>query len=67
MAITLIKGDRFMADNMISCENVFFRYESMEGQTEKVAVAGVDLEVKKGEFLVILNTMDQENLQLLNI
>lgn len=54
MAITLIKGDRFMADNMISCENVVFRYESMEGQTEKVAVAGVDLEVKKGEFLVIL-------------
>ena len=43
-----------MADNMISCENVVFRYESMEGQTEKVAVAGVDLEVKKGEFLVIL-------------
>lgn len=54
MTITLIKGDRFMADNMISCENVVFRYESMEGQTEKVAVAGVDLEVKKGEFLVIL-------------
>jgi energy-coupling factor transport system ATP-binding protein len=54
LAITLIKGDRFMADNMISCENVVFRYESMEGQTEKVAVAGVDLEVKKGEFLVIL-------------
>lgn len=43
-----------MPDNMISCENVFFKYQSQEGQTEKIAVAGVDLEVKKGEFLVIL-------------
>ncbi|NLM36472.1 MAG: energy-coupling factor transporter ATPase [Clostridiales bacterium] len=43
-----------MPDSMISCENVVFKYQSQEGQAEKVAIAGVDLEVKKGEFLVIL-------------
>lgn len=41
-------------ENMIRCENVVFKYTGHEGQEEKVAIDGVDMEVKKGEFLVIL-------------
>lgn len=43
-----------MPENMITCENVVFKYQAQEGESEKLAVAGVDLEVKKGEFVVIL-------------
>jgi energy-coupling factor transport system ATP-binding protein len=38
---------------MIECSNVFFGYEKENNET-KLAVNGVNLNVKKGEFLVIL-------------
>lgn len=45
-----------MDDAMIKCTNVSFKYiKNSEGiNEEKYAVKNVDLEVKKGEFLVIL-------------
>jgi energy-coupling factor transport system ATP-binding protein len=45
-----------MNDAMIKCTNVYFKYiRSLEGiSEEKYAVKDVNLEVKKGEFLVIL-------------
>ncbi|OOM81743.1 energy-coupling factor transporter ATP-binding protein EcfA1 [Clostridium puniceum] len=45
-----------MDDTMIKCENVSFKYiKNSEGiNEERYAVKSVDLEVKKGEFLVIL-------------
>lgn len=42
-----------MASYMVECQNVVFRYMKEE-EVEKTAVNGVDLNVKKGEFLVIL-------------
>ncbi|SHH54179.1 energy-coupling factor transporter ATPase [Clostridium grantii] len=42
-----------MAHYMIECSNVFFGYEKENNET-KLAVNGVNLNVKKGEFLVIL-------------
>lgn len=45
-----------MSDEMIKCTNVSFKYiRDAEGvREEKYAVKNVDLQVKKGEFLVIL-------------
>ncbi|MEG0641510.1 MAG: energy-coupling factor transporter ATPase [Clostridium sp.] len=43
-----------MSNNMIKCDNLTFKYTSIEDGIEKYAVKGVDLEVEKGEFLVIL-------------
>lgn len=43
-----------MKENMIVCENVVFKYTGHEGEEDKIAIDGVDIEVKKGEFLVIL-------------
>lgn len=43
-----------MSDKMVRCENLVFKYISGEEQTEKLAVNGVNLEVEKGEFLVVL-------------
>ena len=45
-----------MNDAMIKCTNVSFKYiKNSEGlNEEKYAVKDVNLEVKKGEFLVIL-------------
>ena len=45
-----------MNDAMIKCMNVYFKYiRNLEGiSEEKYAVKDVNLEVKKGEFLVIL-------------
>jgi energy-coupling factor transport system ATP-binding protein len=45
-----------MDEAMIKCSNVSFKYiKNSEGMSqEKYAVKGVNLEVKKGEFLVIL-------------
>ncbi|RII32684.1 energy-coupling factor transporter ATPase [Clostridium chromiireducens] len=45
-----------MSDEMIKCTNVSFKYiKDSEGiKEEKYAVNGVNLEVKKGEFLVVL-------------
>ena len=43
-----------MSQEMIKCENLVFKYTSHEDGIEKYAINGVDLTVKKGEFLVVL-------------
>ena len=43
-----------MGENMIKSEDLVFKYVNAEEQTEKVAINHVSMEVKKGEFLVIL-------------
>lgn len=43
-----------MKDNMIKIENVTYEYNSFEDGEKKKAVSDVSLEVKEGEFLVIL-------------
>ena len=43
-----------MGENMINSEDLVFKYVNAEEQTEKVAINHVSMEVKKGEFLVIL-------------
>lgn len=43
-----------MGENMIKSEDLVFKYVNAEEQTEKVAINYVSMEVKKGEFLVIL-------------
>lgn len=43
-----------MSENMIKCEDLTYKYIANEGNVEKYAINGVSLEVKKGEFLVVL-------------
>ncbi|GAB6168998.1 energy-coupling factor transporter ATPase [Clostridium carnis] len=43
-----------MEQSMINCNNVSFKYEVHDGLEERYAVNGVNFDVKKGEFLVIL-------------
>lgn len=45
-----------MSENMIKFQNVTYKYNSIEDdkEVERYAVKGIDLEVKKGEFLVVL-------------
>lgn len=43
-----------MSQEMIKCENLVFKYTSHEEGIEKYAINGVNLSVKKGEFLVVL-------------
>lgn len=43
-----------MSQEMIKCENIIFKYTSHEDGIETYAINGVDLTVKKGEFLVVL-------------
>lgn len=43
-----------MGENMIKSEDLVFKYVNAEDQTEKIAINHVSMEVKKGEFLVIL-------------
>ena len=43
-----------MGENMIKSEDLVFKYVNAEEQNEKVAINHVSMEVKKGEFLVIL-------------
>lgn len=43
-----------MGENMIKSEDLVFKYVNAEEQTEKVAINHVSMEVKKGEFLVVL-------------
>ncbi len=43
-----------MGENMIKSEDLVFKYVNAEEQTEKVAINHVSMEVKRGEFLVIL-------------
>ena len=40
--------------NMVECKEVVYKYKADEGQEQKIAVNGVNLSVKKGEFLVVL-------------
>ena len=41
-------------EKMIECKNVVFKYSTGEEGIEKLAIDGLNLEVSKGEFLVIL-------------
>ncbi len=43
-----------MKEAMIKCDNVSFKYRANEEEEERYAVNGVNFEVEKGEFLVIL-------------
>ncbi|WP_032120426.1 energy-coupling factor transporter ATPase [Clostridium amazonitimonense] len=43
-----------MKDNMIECQNLTYKYINGEDNSEKYAINGVNLEVNRGEFLVIL-------------
>ncbi|MTK12930.1 MAG: energy-coupling factor transporter ATPase [Clostridiaceae bacterium] len=43
-----------MEDKMVQCQNVVFKYDSNNKDDIKLAINDVTLEVKKGEFLVIL-------------
>ncbi|MEQ8196561.1 MAG: energy-coupling factor transporter ATPase [Clostridiaceae bacterium] len=43
-----------MENNIIKCDNLSFKYLSHENGEEQYALNGVDLNVKKGEFLVVL-------------
>ena len=40
---------------MIECKNLVFKYDNFEDKAPKYAINGVNLEVEKGEFLVILS------------
>ena len=43
-----------MSNNMVECKDLVYKYAGNEEEQGKVAVDGVNLTVKKGEFLVIL-------------
>jgi len=43
-----------MFEKMIECRNVTYKYENAEGKAAKYAVNDVTLDVRRGEFLVIL-------------
>jgi energy-coupling factor transport system ATP-binding protein len=43
-----------MEEKMVQCQNVVFKYDSNNKDDIKLAINDVTLEVKKGEFLVIL-------------
>lgn len=43
-----------MGENMIKSEDLVFKYVNAEEKTEKIAINHVSMEVKKGEFLVVL-------------
>ena len=43
-------------EDMITCEGVKFSYDKEGDKLFKLAVSGVDLEIKKGEFVAILGS-----------
>lgn len=43
-----------MNESMIQCNKVLYKYKKSDEKDSKTAVNGVDLDIKKGEFLVIL-------------
>ncbi|MFL0266496.1 energy-coupling factor transporter ATPase [Candidatus Clostridium radicumherbarum] len=43
-----------MNNNMVECKNLLYKYTSEDNTAGKVAVNDINLEVKKGEFLVVL-------------
>ncbi|MBZ9689444.1 energy-coupling factor transporter ATPase [Clostridium estertheticum] len=43
-----------MGEKMVICSNLVYRYPQSEDEEPKVAIDGLNLEVNKGEFLVVL-------------
>lgn len=43
-----------MNNNMVECKNLLYKYTSEDDTAGKIAVNNINLEVKKGEFLVVL-------------
>jgi len=43
-----------MGEKMVRCNKLVYKYPQSEGEQPKVAIDGLDLEVEKGEFLVVL-------------
>jgi energy-coupling factor transport system ATP-binding protein len=43
-----------MSNNMVECRDLVYKYAANEGEEAKIAVNGVNLTVRKGEFLVVL-------------
>ncbi len=43
-----------MKEKIIFCKDLFFKYMNYEDKTEKIAIDNVSMDVKEGEFLVIL-------------
>ena len=43
-----------MGEKMVICKNLVYKYPQSEDEQPKVAIDGFDLEVSKGEFLVVL-------------
>jgi energy-coupling factor transport system ATP-binding protein len=43
-----------MSNNMVECKDLVYKYAANEDEQGKVAVNGVSLQIKKGEFLVVL-------------
>lgn len=43
-----------MKEKMIFCKDLFFKYMNYEDKTEKIAIDNVSMDIKEGEFLVIL-------------
>lgn len=43
-----------MCEKMIECENVVYEYHNESKEESSIAVNGVSIDIKKGEFLVIL-------------
>lgn len=43
-----------MGEKMVICNKLVYKYPQSEGEGPKVAIDGLDLEVNKGEFLVVL-------------
>ena len=43
-----------MSEKMITCNRLVYKYPQIEDEQPKIAIDGLDLEVNKGEFLVVL-------------
>lgn len=43
-----------MKENMVECRELLYKYADDEGSSGKIAVNNINLDVKKGEFLVVL-------------
>lgn len=47
-------GGAIMSDFMVVADNITFKYEGDEEKAEKIALNSVSMNIKKGEFLVVL-------------
>lgn len=43
-----------MNNNMVECRNLLYTYAEEEGKPGKIAINDINLDIKKGEFLVVL-------------